>query len=85
MKDLLKSLEEIKKVDAPEFLFTRIQEKIKRQAEEWIVPEKAWMAILTFVLLLIINIYAIRQLRFHSNERSLAQAFQLMPDNNLYE
>jgi hypothetical protein len=83
--DFLKSLDTVNKVDPPDFLFTRIAARIERVNAERIAPKKAMAIAITFVVLLVINIYAIRQVSHRSNERNLAQVFQLMPDKNLYE
>jgi hypothetical protein len=72
-------------VETPDFLFTRIEAKIAKYRAEWIAPKKAWAIAITFVLLLLINVYAIRILSHSGNERNLANVFQLMPDKNLYE
>jgi hypothetical protein len=82
--DFLKPLDSIQRVDAPPFLISRIETAIEKDRKEWIAPKKIWAVAVSFVVLLLINMYAIRQVS-HSNERNLAQVFQLMPDKNLYE
>ena len=84
--DMLKLLEQIQKVDAPPFMLTSIMERINVVSSNWITPKKAWSLVVAFTLLIILNAYAILQLRSSSrNERNLAQTFQLMPQNNFYE
>ena len=78
-------LESIQSVEAPEFLFTRIQQRIEVLKADLVSPKKVWTAVAAFAVLIVINLYAIRHSNISSHERNIAQVFQLMPSNNLYE
>jgi len=86
INDYLEKLSRIQQVDAPPFMLTAIEEKIHRTKTEWITPNKLRAFAAAFVLLLLINAFAILHIHSSSkNEKNIAQVFQLMPDNNLYE
>ncbi len=85
MKDPSEILQHIKKVDAPPFLLTRIQQKIKDGHHHQI--GKLWYrtAFATLIVLFCINIYAIRGIYMEtSNETSVFEDMQLTNYHNLY-
>jgi hypothetical protein len=81
--NFLNELNGIQKAEVPPFLFDRIAQKISESKKEWIPVRILCSVAVSFIILLIINIYAIRQMHSPA-ERNLAQTFQLMPNNNLY-
>lgn len=85
VSEQLEKLGSIQKVEAPPFLFTSIEAKIRNYKSEWISPQKSHAIVAAFILLVILNTFAIIHVRSTKNEKNIAQVFQLMPENNLYE
>ncbi len=85
INDQLEKLGSIQKVDAPLYMFTAIEAKIRNNKSEWLSPQTSRTIIAAFVLLIIVNTFAIIHVRSIKNEKNIAQVFHLMPDNNLYE
>lgn len=86
MEDFLKPLENIKQVEAPLFLFTRIQQRIQNEFDNHVSMKLVYSIAASFVILLSINAFTMFQQNLSSKEEAnIAQAFQLMPDNNLYK
>ncbi len=86
MEDFLKPLENIKQVEAPPFLFTRIQQRIQNEFDNHVSMKLVYSIAASFVILLSINAFTMFQQNLSSKEEAnIAQAFQLMPDNNLYK
>lgn len=83
--DLLKK---VRKVDAPPFLLTRIQARIRRNEAERLPTSWQWAGGLAFGLLLLLNALAINQPATQSGSsdpsESLVQNFQLDQTNQLY-
>lgn len=81
--DLLKK---VRKVDAPPFLLTRIQARIRRNEAERLPASWQWAGSLAFGLLLLLNALAIKQPAANGTEssESLVQNFQLDQTNQLY-
>ena len=78
-------LEEIKKVDAPEFLLTRIHQKIKDVEKNKFSLNLVWTFAATLSVLLILNIMIINDsTKAKINEVNLAEKFQLTPSNSFY-
>lgn len=86
MEDFLKPLENIKQVEAPPFLFNRIQQRIQNEFDNHVSMKLVYSIAASFVILLSINAFTMFQQNLSSKEEAnIAQAFQLMPDNNLYK
>jgi len=86
MEDFLKSLESIKQVEAPPFLFTRIQQRIQNELDNRVPMKLVYSIAASFVILLSINAFTMLQHNHSTKEEAnIAQAFQFMPDNNLYK
>jgi hypothetical protein len=80
----LDKLEHIQKVDAPPFLFTRIQAKIYRQNQRF-DRKLVWKLSIAMVFILLINAAVITiNLKTQKQENSLAKAMHLVPNNELY-
>ena len=84
--DFLQLLENIKAVDAPPFLFTRIQQRIKNEIITRVPLRVAysWAASLCFLVL--INVLVVMNYQPdtpHAN--NLAQRYHLMPENDFYK
>ena len=61
MKEPFDMLSQIQQVDAPPFLWTRIQQKIKEDRENKLSPAFAYLLGLSFVLLISLNVWVIAQ------------------------
>ncbi len=80
----LDKLEHIQKVDAPPFLFTRIQAKINHQNQKF-EPKLVWKLSIAMVFILLINAAVITiNLKTQKQENSLVKAMHLVPNNELY-
>lgn len=79
-------LDKIRKVDAPPYLFTRIQQKIKDSHAE-ILPKKiVWAVGLSCLVVLSVNISAILYTaKSQKSTSNVAQSMDLMPNNSLYQ
>lgn len=83
--DFLKPLEHINKVDAPEFLFTRIQQRIANVYTSTFTPRAAWSMGIAFVLILSVNIgIVLKNTKQKNTETTIAETMNLVPTNNLY-
>ena len=92
IEEVLGSSKTLKRAEASPFLFTRIKEKLKHDAEPVrnIIPAKrALIYILTFAVLLIFNL----ELIFNSSSSQtseqeiyrVAKSYSLLPDNSIYQ
>jgi hypothetical protein len=79
-------LHKLKRVEAPPFLFTRIQQKIE-QAQATRLPGKViWAVGFSLVLVLMVNIGTIRKVTHKTNNlEHFAQSMDLTTDNTLYK
>ncbi len=80
----LKPLENIRQVDAPPFLYTRIKKKIEDETRIRVPVKIAWGLTSACCLLLLFNIYVVVH-EYSHRKNDLVQQFQLMHDNNLYK
>lgn len=85
MEDPLKILEQVEKVDAPPFLFTRIQQKIAGAKYNRVSPKLAWAIGLGFILLIAVNGIALNSISQNSSTAgNLAESLQLTSQHSLY-
>ncbi|MBS1536236.1 MAG: hypothetical protein JST20_00645 [Bacteroidetes bacterium] len=79
-------LDTIRKVDAPPYLFTRIQQKI-RDSHSATVPKKfAWAVALSCFVVLYVNISAVLYTtESYKPTTNIAQSMDLMPNNSFYK
>ncbi len=85
MKDLLDPLETIVKVETPPFLLTRIIQRIDSERNAKFSSGVSWSMGVAFILLILLNTGVLTNVfaRQH-NMQTLAQSFQIMPNNELY-
>ncbi len=86
MEDFLKPLDDIKRVDVASFLFTRIQQRIQNELGNRVSIKTAYSIAASFAVLFALNIFIVvnnKSSRVEGN--NIAQAFHLIPNNNLYE
>ena len=79
--DLLKK---VSKVDAPPFLLTRIQAKIRSGEAERLPVSWGWASGLAFSLLLLLNMLALGRSNETTPTKSLAEQLQMNQNNELY-
>jgi len=85
MADSLKKLETIQKVETPPFLITRLQEKIKAEANNRIRPFYAWALVTAMIGVFAVNIIIITDTDNKEEYKTkFSQDLQLIPNNNLY-
>lgn len=82
----LDSLARIKRVEAPPYLFTRIQQKIEQSKRNTVPVKITWAINLAFGLVLILNIIVLTSYNSKSSStEDYAQSIHLISDNSLYE
>ncbi|MBK0382334.1 hypothetical protein I5M32_05110 [Pedobacter sp. SD-b] len=86
IEERLNKLSNINKVDSPPFMFTRIQQKINE-----VLPQEAplyfkWSFVLTAVIILALNIVAIKNQKANGNSslEKVATEMQLKNNNDFY-
>lgn len=86
MENPLEYLSQIKHVEAPPYLYTRIQQRISAGSEIRITSRMTWSYTLSFIAILAINTFVIYQ---QLSARDLMISFQedmhLVTKNALYE
>lgn len=81
---ILEPLEHIHQVDAPPFLFTRIEQRIKSNALEKVTPVKLGLITASFLLVLLINIIGVSSASDSKNSDLLYQ-LNLQTNYDLYQ
>ena len=82
----INDLDKVKKVEAPTFLLTRIQQKIENLKEGSLSKKSSWILALSFVVIVGLNIGLIIKNQMNSQSiEKYAQAINLTSNNNLYK
>lgn len=84
----LNDLEKIKLVEAPPYLFTRIQAKIENAKNTTISKKTAWAMSFAFIFILTLNVSILMSYQLNSNLNSTenyAQSIHLTTNNTLYK
>lgn len=86
-KDKLERLKKVQKVEAPPFLWTRIQAQINKAATEQLSPIWQWAGGLAFSFLLLLNWMAMSRSAHNTppSVAALAAEVQLQPTHQLYD
>ncbi len=84
MKDLLNSLEKIEAVDAPPFLFTRIQAKIQEKLAENLTAKQAIIYLVGLAFIIVMNVVVLKSAE-QPAKNDLVSELNLAPANQLYE
>ncbi len=84
MEKELEILKTIKQVDAPPFLFTRIEEKIRVHASEYLNTKKTVLYLTGIVSVVVLNVWIIYGQKQESKQ-NIAAEMQLVESNQLYE
>lgn len=77
----------IEQVDAPMFLFTKIQANISQQMEASVPVKYVWLAACSFMILLVLNIWTIQETGSFETKDNIAvmvEEMDLMPNNSFY-
>jgi hypothetical protein len=79
-------LDNISRVDAPPFLYTRIRQKIENYKEK-VSPTAIWATTATLCLIVIFNLFVISKNNNSNTEtaNALVNSMNLNPGNTLYE
>lgn len=78
-------LEQIQQVDVPEFLYTRVQQKIQENITNTIPTWATYLVGFSFLLLVAINLSAvISYSKAQQSTSKMAKDMNLLPNNNLY-
>jgi hypothetical protein len=83
----LELLKKIQKVDAPPFLYTRIQAKIRSAATEQLPMSWKWAGGLAFSMLIVGNLYfsTLNSAASTSSIEVLAEGMRLQSQNQFYD
>jgi hypothetical protein len=79
-------LKKVRQVEAPPFMLTRIEAKLRAIEAERLPVSWQWAGALTFMLLVLFNVSAMRTERTASPDATsqLVESLQLHPSNQLY-
>lgn len=85
INDPLQPLEQLRKVEPPPFLLTRIRQAVENNQMERVPPAKAVLTGLAFLLLLALNtLVLMRSAGPMTSEKQTTGQFGLLPQNSLY-
>ena len=84
MEKELEILKTIKQVDAPHFLFTRIEGKLRLHADEYLNTKKTLLYLAGIACVIVLNIWIIYSQK-PEPKQNLAAEMQLVESNQLYE
>jgi hypothetical protein len=86
MDNELNILEQIQRVNAPPFLLTRIQQRIRNKKESSFSPTLSWVLSLSLAIVVIANgALLVNTVITSKREKNLAQSMNLLPQNELYK
>lgn len=79
-------LQGIQKVEAPQFLFTKIQTSIRKQLEDRIPLRYVWMGAFSLVILLTLNIWTMQKASVQAEDNIIViiEEMDLIPDNSFF-
>ncbi len=82
----LRDLEKIQRVDAPPYLYTRIQQRIEQTKKETMPKGVVLTLAFCFAVIVVINAMVFLNYRIQPNPtENLVQSFQLSASNSLYQ
>ena len=82
--DPINALDNIQKVDAPEFMLTRIYAKIDSLSEIKVKPGLAWSLIGTFALVVFINAFILLKSSDSGQTQNIATEMGMEINNSIY-
>lgn len=79
-------LQNIEQVEAPMFLFTKIQARISQQLEASISVKYVWAAVFSLMILLVLNVWTMQEatIQTKDNVAVMMEEMDLLPDNSFY-
>lgn len=85
INQILQFLESVQKVEAPNDLYSKIENKLKQKPAQ-LSKQQGYSLLLAFIFLFVLNILVISKSFSGKHENTnLAQTFQLITNNNLYQ
>jgi uncharacterized integral membrane protein len=84
MKNKLDILEKIETVEAPPFLFTRIQTKIQQQLADKVSKKEAIVYLAGILIIIALNVLAFQNKRASESDNDLISEMNLAPSNQVY-
>ena len=86
MENELNILDQVQKVNAPPFLLTRIQQRIRNKKESQFSPTLSWVLSLSLAIIVVVNGAVLTNMIIASKqEKTLLQSMNLLPNNELYK
>lgn len=86
MENNLAPLQHIRKVEAPPFLWTRIQQRISNEKDNRFSPTLSWALSIAIAVIFLVNGVAFANSYIESKrETNLLQSMNLLPHNSLYK
>jgi len=79
-------LQKIEKVEAPMFLFTKIQARINKELEASIPIKYVWAAVFSLMILLVLNVWTMQEATVQSKDNIavLMEEMDLIPHNSFF-
>lgn len=79
-------LQSIEQVEAPMFLFTKIQARISQQLEASIPVRYVWAAVFSLMILLVLNVWTMQDatIQTKDNVAVMMEEMDLLPNNSFY-
>ena len=79
-------LQNIEKVEAPMFLFTKIQARIGQQLEESVPVKYVWATAFSLMILLVLNVWTIQDstVQTEDNIAVMVEEMDLIPRNSFF-
>lgn len=82
----LEKLNNIQRVEAPLYLFTRIQQKIEFTINNKFPKKIGWAILFSFTLIIVLNINMVLKYDLNTNEtEGYVQSIHLISNNSLYK
>jgi hypothetical protein len=79
---VLEELNKIQKAEPSPYLFSRIQQKIRNNQNEYFTGKMMWTVLASFSLVVILNVVALNYQMGNSNSENYENS--LIPNNSLY-
>lgn len=79
-------LQNIEQVEAPIFLFTKIQARISQELEALIPVKYVWAAAFSLMILLVLNVWTMQEatIQTKDNIAVMMEEMDLIPNNSFY-
>ena len=79
-------LQNIEQVEAPAFLFTKIQARISQELEEFVPVKYVWAAAFSLMVLLVLNVWTIQEssIQTEDNIAVMVEEMDLIPSNSFF-